>query len=177
MKSNLPSTVERSVEVLKKTPYVLSRLLEDLSPEWIESEGDTENWSPYDVIGHLIHGEETDWIPRAEIILTQGEDRTFVPFDRLAQFERSTGRSLSDLLTEFAHVRNANIEKLVRWQLTPAQLLLTGTHPELGEVTLEQLLATWVVHDLNHIRQIVTYMARKYESNVGAWKEYLSILN
>ena len=167
----------RAIEVLRQTPYTLSRMLDDLSPEWTESKGDTENWSPYDVIGHLIHGEETDWIPRAEIILAQGENRTFVPFDRLAQFERSKGKTLTDLLTEFAYARNANIEKLIRWQLTPDQLALSGTHPELGEVTLEQLLATWVVHDLNHIRQIVTYMATKYADSVGPWKAYLAILN
>ena len=168
--------VNRSIEVLRQTPYTLTRMLEGLSPEWTESKGDKEYWTPYDVVGHLIFGEETDWIPRAEIILAQGEDRTFVAFDRLAQFERSKGKSLVDLLTEFAYARNANIEKLIRCQLTPEQLALKGMHPELGEVTLEQLLATWVVHDLNHIRQIVTYMARQYTDEVGPWKEYLSIL-
>ena len=165
-----------AIEILSQTPFTLSRMLDGLSPEWTQSEGDKESWSPYDVIGHLIQGEETDWIPRAEIILAQGKDRTFVPFDRLAQFERSKGRSLTDLLTEFAHLRNTNIEKLVRWQLTSDQLDLRGTHPELGEVTLEQLLATWVVHDLNHIRQIVTSLASNYADSVGPWKAYLSIL-
>jgi hypothetical protein len=169
--------IEKSIEILSQTPYTLARMLDDLSPEWTQSNGDTKNWSPYDVIGHLIHGEETDWIPRAEIILAQGEDRTFVPFDRLAQFEKSKGRSLNDLLTEFAYARNANVEKLVRWQLTSDQLSLKGIHPELGEVTLEQLLATWVVHDLNHIMQIVNYMAGQYANHVGPWKAYLSILN
>ena len=166
-----------ATEILRQTPYTLSRMLEDLSPEWTESKGDAENWSPYDVIGHLIHGEETDWIPRAEIILAQAENRTFEPYDRFAQFKKSNKASLSDLLTEFAHARNTNIEKLGRWQLTPDQLALIGMHPELGEVTLEQLLATWVVHDLNHIRQIVEYMAAQYGDNVGPWKAYLSILN
>jgi hypothetical protein len=168
--------LDRSIEVLRQTPYSLSRMLDDLSPEWTASSGDRNHWAPYDVIGHLIHGEETDWIPRAEIILARGENRTFVPFDRLAQFEKSRGKSLGDLLTEFAHLRSANIEKLVSWQLTPAQLNLKGMHPELGEVTLEQLLATWVVHDLNHIRQIVAYMAAEYAGSVGPWREYLSIL-
>ena len=132
--------------------------------------------APYDVIGHLLHCEETDWIPRAEIILAQGEDRKFVPFDRFAQFEKSRGKTLDDLLTEFAHVRNANIEKLLRWQLTPDQLALQGIHPEFGEVTLTQLISTWVVHDLTHIRQIVTYLATKYSENVGPWKASTSIL-
>src|SRR5206468_4028832 len=146
-------------------------------PEWTESSGDVNYWAPYDVVGHLIHGEETDWIPRAEIILAQGENTRFVPFEMLAQFERSKGKSLDDLLTEFAYARNASIEKLVRMQLTPEQLKLTGIHPEFGEVTLEQHLATWVVHDLNHIRQIVKYMAAKYADSVGPWRSYLSILD
>jgi hypothetical protein len=169
--------LSKAVEVLRQTPYTLGRMLEDLSDDWTVSENSRNDWSPYDVIGHLIHGEETDWIPRAEIILAQGANRTFVPFDRLAQFETSKERSLADLLTEFAHARNANIEKLMSWGLTPDQLTLTGSHPELGVVTLEQLLSTWVVHDLNHIRQIVTYMARKYQDDVGPWRAYLSILN
>lgn len=167
----------QAIEILSQTPYTLTRMLDGLSPEWTQSGGDAEVWSPYDVIGHLIHGEETDWIPRAEIILEQGETRTFVPFDRLAQFERSAGKSLTDLLTEFAYVRNTNIEKLIRLQLTADQLALKATHPELGEVTLEQLISTWVVHDLNHIRQIVTYLANQYTDEVGPWKEYLSILD
>jgi len=169
--------LDHAIEILRQTPYTLSRLLADLSEEWTTSGNDENNWAPYDVIGHLIHGEETDWIPRAEIILGDGDDKTFVPFDRLAQFERSRGRSLDDLLTEFAHLRNTNLEKLVRWELSDEQFALKGMHPELGEVTLEQLLATWVVHDLNHIRQIVTFLAKKYASEVGPWKEYLSILD
>jgi len=166
----------RSIEILRQTPYTLTRMLEDLSPEWTASKGDAENWSPYDVIGHLIHGEETDWIPRAEIILAQSENKTFEPYDRVAQFEKSKRRSLADLLTEFAYARNTNIEMLGRFELTPEQLALKGDHPELGEVTLEQLLSTWVVHDLNHISQIVKYMAAQYADNVGPWKAYLSIL-
>ena len=151
-------------------------MLCDLSPEWTAGCDTLENWAPYDVIGHLIHGDETDWLPRVEIILAQGEDRIFEPYDRLAQFENSRGKSLSDLLTEFAHLRKLNLEKLAGWRLTPQQLGLKGTHPELGEVSLEQLLATWVVHDLTHFRQIVTYIAKKYDHAVGPWKEYLSIL-
>lgn len=168
--------LDEAIEILRQTPYALARMLDGLSPGWTESTGNRECWAPYDVVGHLIFGEETDWIPRAEIILAQGVDRTFVPFDRLAQFERSRGKTLGDLLTEFAYARSANIEKLIRWQLTPEQLALKGMHPELGEVTLQQLLATWVVHDLNHIRQVVTYMARRYADEVGPWKAYLSIL-
>jgi hypothetical protein len=168
--------IQKAAEVLRQTPYTLERMLAGLSDEWTASTGDLENWAPYDVIGHLIHGEETDWIARAEIILAQGPDRTFDKYDRLAQFEKSRGKSLQDLLTEFAHLRSANLEKLFSWQLTADQLVLKGMHPALGEVTLRQLLATWVVHDLNHIRQIVAFMARRYEQDVGPWKQYLSIL-
>jgi DinB superfamily len=168
--------IRKAVEVLRQTPYTLSRMLEGLSEEWTSTSGDPENWGPYDIVGHLIHGEETDWIPRAEIILAQGENLTFVPFDRVAQFERSKGKSLEDLLTEFAYLRNVNLEILVRWQLTPEQLALKGIHPELGEVTLEQLIATWVVHDLNHIDQAARKIALKYAENVGPWTPYLSIL-
>ena len=169
--------LNRAIEILRQTPYTLMRLLEDLSPDWTRSSENPEYWAPYDVIGHLIVGEETDWIVRTEVILAQGADRTFEPFDRLAQFKSSRGKTLSDLLTEFAHVRNANIEKLLRLEITPEQLALQGRHPALGEVTLEQLLATWIVHDLNHIRQIVTHMAKQYDAEVGPWKEYLSILH
>ena len=168
--------VQQAAEILGQTPYTLQRMLSDLSPDWTQLGGSPEDWNPYDVIGHLIHGEETDWIPRAEIILAQGDDRIFTPYDRLAQFERSKNKSLDDLLTEFAHLRSVNLERLIRWQLTLDQLLLKGLHPELGEVTLEQLLATWVVHDLNHIRQIVTFMAERYAENIGPWKAYLGIL-
>ena len=168
--------LEKAIEILRQTPYVMARLLEDLSPDWTASMGDENKWSPYDVIGHLIHGEETDWIPRAEIILEQGSDLRFSPYDRLAQFGSSKGKSLSDLLNEFAHLRNANIERLQSFQLNPGHMALKGIHPEFGEVTLKQLLATWVVHDLNHIRQVVTYMANKYSDEVGPWKAYLSIL-
>ena len=176
MSNKLLFEVTRSVEILQQTPYTLSRMLEGLSPEWTASVGDKENWSPYDVVGHLIHCEETDWIPRAEIILAQGEDRKFVPFDRFAQFENLRVKTLDDLLTEFAYIRNVNVEKLLRWHLTPDQLALKGIHPEFGEVTLTQLISTWVVHDLTHIRQIVTYLASKYSENVGPWKAYTSIL-
>jgi len=168
--------LNQAMEVLRQTPYTLQRMLDGLSADWTESSGDAESWGVYDIIGHLIHGEETDWMPRAEIILAQGENRTFVPFDRTAQFGQLKERSLDDLLTEFAHLRNTNLEKLAAWQLTREQLELKGMHPELGAVTLKQLLATWVVHDLNHISHVARVMAKKYDSNVGPWKEYLSIL-
>lgn len=175
--------ISKAIEVLSATPPTLRSLLGNLSEEWVGPEIQNPNskiqnaeWRPYDVIGHLIHGEETDWIPRARIILAQGEDRTFVPFDRFAQFDNSKGKSLMQLLDEFARLRAECLDTLRSWSLSEEQLDLEGIHPELGLVTLRQLLSTWVVHDLTHIRQIVTVMAKRYEMGVGVWKEYLSIL-
>jgi hypothetical protein len=168
--------LEKAIEILVQTPKTVKAVLGDLSDDWTETDGNTESWTPFDIVGHYIHGEETDWIPRAEIILAQGENMTFVPFDRLAQFERSRGKTLTELIETFAALRQKNVEILKSWNLTEEHLKLKGIHPELGEVDLEQLLATWVVHDLNHVRQITEVLARKYDGNVGAWKEYLSIL-
>lgn len=169
-------TLEKSIEILSQTPFTVKSLLENLSDEWTLSVGDKENWSPFDVIGHYIVCEQTDWIPRAEIILYQGENRQFEPFDRYAQFEISKGKTLSQLLEQFVTERENSLKTLKSWNLTGEQLKLTGIHPEFGEVTLEQLLSTWVVHDLTHIRQIVTFLAKNYTDNVGKWREYLSIL-
>lgn len=168
--------VAQAVEILEKTPETVKTLLGNLSDEWISKNDNPEDWSPFDIVGHYIHAEETDWIPRARIILTQGETRSFEPFDRFAQFERSKGKTLDELLETFTELRLKNLETLKSWDLTAEQLGLRGMHPELGIVTLEQLLATWVVHDLTHIRQIATVLAKKYAENVGVWKEYLSIL-
>ena len=177
-----------TIEVLMVTPETLQALLVNLSDDWTGPSAEVGSihspkskiqngaWLPYDVLGHLIHGEETDWIPRARIILAQGADRRFVPFDRFAQFENSKGKSVRQLLDQFAKLRSENIDILRGWNLTGEQLDLEGMHPELGVVTLRQLLATWVVHDLNHVRQIVTAMAGRYTDDVGVWKEYLSIL-
>ena len=167
--------IEKAVEILEQTPATVKSLLGNLSNDWTLSKT-TDNWSPFDVIGHFIHGEETDWIPRAEIILAQGKNLTFPPFDRFAQFEISKGKTLAELLQIFAELRQKSLETLKSWNLTREQLQLTGIHPELGEVSLEQLLSTWVVHDLTHIRQIVTVLAKQYSENVGVWKAYLSIL-
>ena len=168
--------LDRSVEVLTSTPTTLRSMLLGLSADWTRSSDDPESWQPFDVVGHLINGEETDWIPRARVILAQGSDRTFLPFDRVAQFERSKGRTLVELIDEFAGLRMENLEILRSWELVEDELDLEGTHPELGRVTLRQLLATWVVHDLNHVRQIATVMAHKYDVHVGPWREYLTIL-
>ena len=168
--------IEQAVEILSNTPIVLRSLLGNLSNEWIEKVVDSEDWNPFDIVGHYIHGEETDWIPRAELILKQGANITFEPFDRFAQFESSKGKTLRELLETFAELRQKSLATLQSWDLTDEQLKLKGIHPELGEVNLGQLLSTWVVHDLTHIRQIVSVLAKKYTENVGVWKEYLSIL-
>ncbi len=169
--------IGQAVEILQQTPLVLRSLLSNLSNEWIETGENVGDWGVFDIIGHYIHGEETDWIVRAEIILNQGENITFEPFDRFAQFENSKGKTLNELLETFTELRRKNLETLKSWNLTDEQLSLKGIHPELGEVNLEQLLSTWVVHDLTHIRQISMVLAKKYAENVGVWKEYLSIVN
>lgn len=148
-----------------------------LSNEWTASSGREDDWGVFDVVGHLIHADETDWIPRAEVILAQGDNRNFTPFDRFGQFEKAKGKTLGDLLDEFDEARRECLRTLSGWQLSDAQLELRGVHPEFGEVTLRQLLATWVVHDLTHIRQIATIMAKKYEQAVGPRKAYTSVLN
>lgn len=167
--------LKKASEILSQTPATIKSLLGNLSDDWTMGKNDSD-WSPFDVVGHYIHGEETDWIPRAEIILKQGENLKFEPFDRFAQFELSKGKTLSELLEIFAQLRKKNLQTLQSWSLTDEKLKLKGIHPELGEVTLEQLLSTWVVHDLTHIRQIVTMLAKNYSAEVGAWKAYLSIL-
>ena len=168
--------LENSIEILSRTPQTVTSLLGNLSDEWTMSTSGENEWNPFDVIGHYIHGEETDWIPRAEIILARGENPAFEPFDRFAQFESSKGRTLTELLERFSSLRAKNLETLRSWNLTAQDLQLTGIHPEFGVVTLEQLLATWVVHDLTHIRQIVTVLAKQYQKEVGPWRAYLSIL-
>jgi len=151
-------------------------MLGGLAGECADSGGDEADWGPFDVLGHLIFGEETDWIPRARIILEHGDSRPFVPFDRFAQFEKFKGRSMDELLGMFEEARAANVETLREMGITAKQLELRGMHPELGPVTLGQLLATWVVHDLDHVAQVAEGMARPYEAAVGPWKAYLPIL-
>jgi len=164
------------IAVLERTPQTLRAMLTGLSPAWIDATEGPGTWSPYVVVGHLIHGERTDWIGRARIIVAQGPDRRFVPFDRLAQFHESEGKSLAELLDEFERLRAENLVTLNGWQLTDAQLDLTGEHPEFGSVTLRQLLSTWVAHDLGHIVQIARVMQRQYTDAVGPWRAYLSTL-
>ena len=164
------------VAVLTRTPASLTALLEGLPDRWITATEGEDTWSPYVVIGHLIHGERTDWIPRARHVLA-GETRPFDSFNRTAQFTESQGKSLAELLATFAELRRDNIATLVGMNLTREDLSRTAQHPELGKVTLEQLLATWVVHDLDHVGQIARTMAKVYADTVGPWTAYLSILH
>ena len=170
-------TEASATAILERTPRVLRELLADLPDEYINATEGPDTWSPYDVVGHLIHGERTDWIGRARIILEQGENRRFQPFDRLAQFEESKGKSLSDLLEEFEKLRSANMATLRSWALTEQQLDLQGEHPAFGAVTLRQLLSTWVAHDLGHLTQITRVMAKQYREEIGPWRAYLSVMD
>ena len=165
-----------ALPVLRRTPDVLDTLLRDLPASWIAATEGPGTWSPFDVVGHLIHGDRTDWVPRIEHILRHGDTLSFPPFDREAMFETSRGSSLTDLLETFRSVRNASIERVVSLALTEADLERHGRHPEFGVVTLRQHLATWVAHDLDHIGQIVRVMARQYSDAVGPWRKYLSIV-
>lgn len=163
------------VAILERTPVSLTAMLEGLPDVWTTATEGDNTWSPYDVIGHLIHGERTDWIPRVRHILA-GETRPFPPFDRTAQFTESHAASLSELLAEFASARQESIATLHSLNLTNQDFIRTGQHPEFGTVTLGQLLATWVVHDLDHVGQIARTMAKVYADAVGPWQAYLSIL-
>jgi len=148
-----------------------------LGEHWTHRNYGETTFSPFDVVGHLIHGEKTDWMPRLRIILEHGEDVPFEPFDRFAQSEASRGKTLADLLSEFERLRAENLATLRGLELTPRQLALRGMHPALGSVTAQELIATWVVHDLNHLKQIAKAMAWQYRDDVGPWRAYLPILS
>jgi hypothetical protein len=168
---------DQSIAILKKTPAVLKNLLSGISNEWIVSNEGADTFSPYDVLGHLIHGEKTDWVVRAKIILAAGPSIAFEPWNRFAQFQNSNGKTTDELLNEFESIRNENIAWLQSLYLTESELNKIGIHPVLGQVTLKNLLATWVVHDLTHIAQITRVMAKQYKEEVGPWSEFFRILN
>lgn len=167
---------DQVIAILSRTPPTIRALLAGLDDVWTHANLGEGTFSPYDVLGHLIHGERTDWIPRAQIILEHGEDKPFEPFDRFAQRTASGGQSIGQLLDTFTELRAQNIDSLKNLPLTDDNLNKRGVHPEFGTVTLRELLSTWAVHDLNHIMQIVRTMARQYDDNVGPWRKYLSIL-
>jgi hypothetical protein len=168
--------LQSSIDVLARTPATMQALLGGLAEPWVRGTEGPETFSPFDVVGHLIDGEETDWMPRARIILARGPDPRFEPYDRFRHRQRNVGRSLPSLLAEFARLRAANLELLRSWQLSPAEFELPGRHPSLGQVTLRQLLAAWVVHDLEHVAQAARVMAKQYRTEVGPWVPFLPIL-
>jgi hypothetical protein len=167
---------DTALPVLRRTPGVFAALLVDLPDGWSHASEGPNTWSPFDVVGHLIHGERTDWVPRVEHMLRHGDTQPFPPFDRDAMFEASKGRSIAELLDTFDRERAKSLARLDELKLTDADLGRHGRHPEFGVVTLGQHLATWVAHDLGHISQVVRVMARQYTDAVGPWRAYLSIL-
>jgi DinB superfamily len=172
MEHNLPQTML----LLARTPATLNAFLRDLPETWtLQNEGEN-TWSAFDVVGHLIHCERTDWMPRARTVLQFGESQTFGPFDRWGHVRESQGKSLEQLLDEFAHFRSENLDELRALNLQQQDLERRGRHPALGVVTLSELLATWAVHDLTHLHQISRVMAHQYRDAVGPWSEYLGVL-
>jgi hypothetical protein len=167
----------RALEVLSRTPSVLESLLDGLSDQWLDASEGPDTFTPRDVVGHLIHGEETDWVPRIRLILEKGEAEPFVPFDRFGFREKIRGRAIDDLLRELRNLRSENLDYLRGLGLVSPDFDRKGRHPALGQVTLGQLLASWVVHDLGHVRQVVRVLARQYDEAVGPWKEYLTVLH
>lgn len=168
--------LDEAIPILERTPAVIDAMLRGVPEEWTRRNEGKGSWSAYDIVGHLIHGEKTDWIPRAKIILEQGEERPFEPFDRFAQLRDSVGKSLENLLDEFARRRAENLEALRTLKIEPSDYSRTGVHPEFGRVTLSELLSTWAVHDLGHIRQIARVMAKQYKDQVGPWRAYIPVL-
>ena len=168
--------LEECLSVLTRTPAALDVLLRDLPEVWTTATEGPRTWSPYIIIGHLIHAEQADWMPRLTIILEHGPNRPFEPFNREAQFVQSKGKTLPALLDEFADLRRDNVARLLALNLTAEQLERNGMHPALGLVTARQLVATWTAHDLGHTLQISRVMAKRYRSEVGPWAEYLSVM-
>ena len=175
--NSMKYSLERSYEILDRTPLVLQALLAGLPDDWVMPNEGPETFSPYDVIGHLVHGEKTDWVVRAKMILEFGNTQTFERYDRFAQYEESKGKSLQQLLDEFATIRKENMVWFKVLNLTEDDLDRQGMHPVLGDVTLRHLLSTWVVHDLTHIAQITRVMAKQYKTEMGPWPEFFRILN
>ncbi len=168
--------IDIAVPILRKTPHVLKLLLSGLDEGWVMQNEGGNSWSAYDIIGHLIHGENTDWMPRIKLTV-QNNNATYKPFDRFAQFENSKGKTLQQLLDEFEKLREKNLNELKEMGLTENDYDHKAKHPEFGEVTLKQLLATWVVHDLSHIAQTARVIAKQYKDEVGPWKNYIPLIN
>lgn len=169
-------SIEKSIEILERTPATLHALLHGLSTDWTTANEGGETWSAYDIVGHLVYSEKANWMLRMDLILSRQPDKTFQPFDRFAQFEQSKGKTLEELLGEFKAVREKNIAYLRSKNLTGNDLAQKGTHPAFGEVTLSQLLATWTIHDLSHLAQVSRVIAKQYKEAVGPWTAFLRVL-
>ena len=169
-------SLAEATAVLTRTPATLDALLRGLSDVWVRSNEGQDSWTAFDIVGHLIFGERTDWMPRVRLILESGEARTFDPFDRFAQFKETRDKSLDQLLDEFGRLRRENLAALQALNLQPEDLTRRGRHPALGVVTLSELLATWGVHDFTHLHQLSRVMAHQYSEAVGPWKAYLGVL-
>ncbi|HEX5031781.1 MAG TPA: DinB family protein [Candidatus Eisenbacteria bacterium] len=170
-------SLDEAIPILERTPRAIDAMLRGLPDAWLRCNEGENTFSPFDVVGHLIHGEKTDWMPRVRMILETGDERAFEPFDRFAQKDASRGKTLDELLDEFARLRAANISALKALQLTADDLDRHGKHPKLGSVTMRQLLATWVAHDLDHVIQIARVMGRQYTEEVGPWTAHLRIVS
>lgn len=169
--------LREAADILGRTPATLRALLTGVAEPWARGTEGPETFSPFDVVGHLVDGEETDWIPRARIIRAGGPDPHFEPYDRFRHRERNVGRTLESLLDEFGRLRDENLRVLHSWQLTDVDLERTGIHPTFGRVTMRQLLASWVVHDLGHVAQVARVMAKQYRDAVGPWVAFLPVLS
>ena len=169
--------LEDAISILSRTPAAVDTLVRGLPEPWLHANEGPETWSPFDVVGHLVAGERTDWVPRLRMILEHGDQRAFEPFNRVAMFEESKGKSIAELLDTFATLRAQNLETVRALQLEPKDMTRPGKHPSLGSVTLEQLLATWVTHDMTHLAQISRVIAKQFTDEVGPWREYIGVLN
>jgi hypothetical protein len=169
--------LDDAIAILSHTPAALDAMVRGLPEAWLHANEGPETWSPFDVVGHLVAGERTDWVPRVRLILEQGDKRAFEPFNRTAMFEESKGKSVGELLDTFATLRAQNLETVRALQLEPADYARPGMHPSLGRVKLEQLLATWVTHDMTHLTQISRVIAKQFTDEVGPWREYIGVLN
>lgn len=166
----------KSLEILQRSPKVIDHQLRGISREWSHYKIKEDSWSAFDIVGHFIHGERTDWIPRARIICADGTDKLFPVFDRFAQIEASRGKAMNELLDCFQELRSANIQELLSWNLKDEDWNKTGVHPEFGEVTLRELISCWAVHDLVHINQMTRVMAHYYKEDIGPWIQYMNLL-
>lgn len=172
----MQNSIEHTVQILERTPHTLHALLNNLNEEWTQKNEGGETWSPYDVIGHLIHCDEENWIPRIQIVLSDSVVKKFKPLDRFAQLEKSKGKTINQLLDEFIKIRFSSIAKLRALNITDEQFTKTAIHPEFGSVNLSQLISTWLVHDFDHLSQIARVMAKQYKDDVGPWIQYLRVL-